>query len=162
MTMGDRIVVMHEGVIQQVGPPMEVYQNPANQFVAGFIGSPAMNFLPATVRFEAGRTFLEGAGFRVPLPAERAGGLQGREGGEVVFGIRPEDMRLGAEGEIEGAVEIIEPVGSDIFLDLNVGGASLTARVESSVRMSQGERVRLHADPARVHAFDPETGVTLV
>ena len=162
MTMGDRIVVMHEGVIQQVGPPMEVYQNPANQFVAGFIGSPSMNFLPATVRFEAGRTFLEGEGFRVPLPAERAGGLAGREGGEVVFGIRPEDMRLGAEGEIEGAVEIIEPVGSDIFLDLNVGGASLTARVESSVRMSQGERVRLRPDPARVHAFDPETGETLV
>ena len=116
-----------------------------------------MNFLSATVRAKEGRTFLEGSGFRVPLPVERAGGLEGREGGEVMFGIRPEDMRLDAEGEIEGAVEIIEPVGSDIFLDLSVGGASLTARVEPSVRMSQGERVRLRPDPARVHAFDTET-----
>lgn len=121
-----------------------------------------MNFLSATVRAEGGRTFLEGEGFRVPLPEERAGGLAGRAGGEVVFGIRPEDMRLSAEGEIEGTVEIIEPVGSDIFLDLNVGGASLTARVESSVRMSQGEHVHLHTDPARVHAFDTGTGDTLV
>ena len=162
MTMGDRIVVMHEGVIQQVGPPMEVYQNPANQFVAGFIGSPAMNFLSATVRAEEGRTFLEGAGFRVPLPAERASGLREREGGEVVFGIRPEDMRLDAEGGIDGTVEIIEPVGSDIFLDLSVGGASLTARVETSVHVSQGESVRLRPEPARVHAFDPATGATLI
>ena len=162
MTMGDRIVVMHEGVIQQVGPPMEIYQSPANHFVAGFIGSPSMNFLSARVRAEGGRMILEGSGFRVPLPVERSGGLEGRENGEVVFGIRPEDMRLDAEGEIEGAVEIIEPVGSDIFLDLSVGGVSLTVRVEPSVRMSQGERVSLRPDPARVHAFDPETGETLI
>ena len=89
MTMGDRIVVMHEGVIQQVGPPMEIYQSPANHFVAGFIGSPSMNFLSATVRAEGGQTILEGGGFRVPLPAERAGGLAGREGGKSCSGSGP-------------------------------------------------------------------------
>ena len=153
MTMGDRIVVMHNGAIQQVGSPMEIYQSPANHFVAGFIGSPSMNFLSATVRVEGGRAILEGSGFRVPLPMERASRLEGREGGEVVLGIRPEDMRLGGEGGIEGTVEIIEPVGSDIFLDLSVGGASLTVRVEPSVRVSQGERVRLRPDPARCPRF---------
>ncbi len=162
MTMGDRIVVMHNGAIQQVGSPMEIYQSPANHFVAGFIGSPSMNFLSATVRVEGGRAILEGSGFRVPLPMERASRLEGREGGEVVLGIRPEDMRLGGEGGIEGTVEIIEPVGSDIFLDLSVGGASLTVRVEPSVRVSQGERVRLSPDSARVHAFDSGTGATLI
>ena len=162
MTMGDRIVVMHNGAIQQVASPMEIYQSPANHFVAGFIGSPSMNFLSATVRVEEGRAILEGSGFRVPLPMERASGLEGREGGEVVLGIRPEDMRLDSEGGIEGAVEIIEPVGSDIFLDLSVGGESLTVRVEPSVRVSQGERVRLSPDSARVHAFDSGTGATLI
>jgi multiple sugar transport system ATP-binding protein len=162
MTMGDRIVVMDNGTIQQVGPPMEVYQNPANKFVAGFIGSPSMNFLSATVRVEGGRAVLEGSGFRVPLPPERAGELKGREGEEVVFGIRPENMHLGGEDGIEATVEIIEPVGSDIFLNLSVGGASLTARVESTVRVSKGERVRLCPDSERVHAFDPGTGATLI
>ena len=121
-----------------------------------------MNFLSATVRVEEGRAILEGSGFRVPLPMERASRLEGREGGEVVLGIRPEDMRLDSEGGIEGTVEIIEPVGSDIFLDLSVGGESLTVRVEPSVRVSQGESVRLSPDPKRVHAFDPGTGATLI
>jgi len=162
MTMGDRIVIMLDGTVQQVGPPMEVYQKPANQFVAGFIGSPSMNFLPARVRASEGRLRLEGKGFRIPLPAERARELESFRDREVTFGIRPEDLILhtgGQEGNsIKALVEIVEPVGSDIFLDLNLEGAPLTARVEASARVKRGQEVTLAPNPARLHAFDPETG----
>lgn len=166
MTMGDRIVIMLDGTVQQVGPPMEVYQKPANVFVAGFIGSPSMNFLPAQVRVNEGRLYLEGEGFRVPVPAERGRALDKFQGREVTFGIRPEDLLLNPAAEEESAfraaVEIVEPVGSDIFLELNIEGVPLTARVEASTRVARGEQVTLAPNPDRVHAFDPETGVSLI
>ncbi|MFQ5894575.1 MAG: ABC transporter ATP-binding protein [Nitrospinota bacterium] len=162
MTMGDRIVIMLDATVQQVGTPMEVYRRPANQFVAGFIGSPAMNFLPARVRAADGRLFFEGKGFRVPVPPEGARGVEDFRDREVAFGVRPEDLRLdmggGAEGAFEAAVGIVQPVGSDIFLELDVEGESLTARVEASAKVREGQRLRLAPVPGRVHAFDPASG----
>jgi len=166
MTMGDRIVVMLDATIQQVGSPMEVYQKPANQFVAGFIGSPAMNFAPARVTADGGKLFVEGKGFKLEVPQESASGLESYRDREVTFGIRPEDVRLETNGaggnSFEAVVDIVQPVGSDIFLDLDVSGDALTARVEASTKVNGGDRLRFSPVPGRVHAFDADTGTTIL
>jgi multiple sugar transport system ATP-binding protein len=166
MTMGDRIVIMLDGTVQQVGPPMEVYQKPANVFVAGFIGSPSMNLLPVQVAGEAGGLWLEGTGFRLPVPPERAARLEAWRGRAVTLGVRPEDLLLrpaGPEGNaLRASIEIVEAVGSDIFLDLSLAGASLTARVEASAPVQAGQEITLHPNPARVHLFDGESGANLL
>ncbi len=166
MTMGDRIVIMLEGTVQQVGGPMEVYRKPANQFVAGFIGSPAMNFASARLQAADGKLFVEGSGFRVGLPPKKARELEGFRSREVTFGVRPEDLRMvssgQAENSFEATVEIVQPVGSDIFLDLNVGGSSFTARVEATSHLKAGERLHFAPLPDRFHIFDPTSGRTLL
>ncbi len=167
MTMGDRIVIMLDATIQQVGSPMEVYQKPANKFVAGFIGSPAMNFAPARVTEEGGKLFIKGKGFKFEVPQESAGGLESYRDREVTFGIRPEDVRLetnggGGSNSFEAVVDIVQPVGSDIFLDLDVSGDSITARVESSTEVTGGDRLRFTPVPGRLHAFDTDTGITIL
>ncbi|MBI3129352.1 MAG: sn-glycerol-3-phosphate ABC transporter ATP-binding protein UgpC [Candidatus Tectomicrobia bacterium] len=167
MTMGDRIVVMLDGSVQQVGPPMEVYQNPANVFVAGFIGSPAMNFLPVRVAPEGGGDglWLEGKGFRLPAPPGREARLAALRGKDLTLGVRPEDLLLrpaGPEGNVlRATIEIVEAVGSDIFLDLNLAGQTFTARVEATADVKAGQEVILHPNPGRVHLFDPESGKNL-
>ncbi|MBI4251611.1 MAG: sn-glycerol-3-phosphate ABC transporter ATP-binding protein UgpC [Candidatus Tectomicrobia bacterium] len=166
MTMGDRIVVMLDGTVQQVGPPMEVYQRPANVFVAGFIGSPSMNFLPARVTGGAEGLWREGKGFRLPAPPGRAPELEKYRDKEATLGVRPEDLLLrptGPEGNsFRAAVEIVEAVGSDIFLDLNLAGASVTARVEATAEVKAGQEVTLYPNPGRVHLFDPASGANLL
>jgi multiple sugar transport system ATP-binding protein len=165
MTMADRIVIMLNATVQQVGTPMDVYRKPANQFVAGFIGSPAMNFLPARVRAADGKLFFEGEGFRVPIPAEGTRKAEAFRDREVTFGIRPEDLRLdpggAAEGSFEAVVGIVQPVGSDIFLELDIGGKSFTARAEATVKVEGGQRLRLAPASGHVHAFDPGNGSAL-
>ncbi|MBI4391551.1 MAG: sn-glycerol-3-phosphate ABC transporter ATP-binding protein UgpC, partial [candidate division NC10 bacterium] len=134
MTMGDRIVVMRDGRIHQVGPPLQVYEHPVNRFVAGFIGSPAMNFIPTTVQAADGRLTLVADGFRVPVPAAQAAALQPYAGRKVIFGIRPEDVLAasGTDGRqtFEAVVDVVEPLGAEILLDMRAGTDTLTARVE--------------------------------
>jgi multiple sugar transport system ATP-binding protein len=155
MTMADRIVVMNGGEVEQIGAPLELYDRPGNRFVAGFIGSPAMNFFPGTLRREAGASFVETAdGARLPVvqpPAE--------EGRRVVFGVRPEAFRL-AEGAdaIEVKLDVVEPTGAEIEVVGQFGGERLCAVFHERLAFAPGDRVRLAIDPRKTHVFDAETG----
>src|SRR5579871_243850 len=125
MTLGDRVVVMRDGVVQQVGEPLELYNQPANRFVAGFIGSPAMNFAAVTVTESNGSLIAESSGLRIKLPDETAQRLRGQAGREITMGIRPEDLHIStaadpAELGFEAVVEVIEKLGSEILLDVAV------------------------------------------
>src|SRR5262249_37557620 len=124
MTMGDRIVVMRNGFIQQVGPPMEVYNQPQNQFVAGFIGSPPMNFFEARLWAGKGGLAIDLQGLRLPLPSQQAKGVAAYTNKPVVFGIRPEDILPATEktgpylAPLRATVEVLEPLGAEIILEL--------------------------------------------
>ncbi len=150
MTMGDRIAVMRDGVLQQVAPPREIYDNPANMYVAGFIGSPTMNFVPVTVQ----GTTAKASGFELELP--RAPGVD-----KGVLGIRPEALtehpREGHSG-LDLKVEVAEVLGADQFIYGVVGGDAITARVDPNLKVSPGDRVRLGVDMRRLHLFDGPTG----
>jgi multiple sugar transport system ATP-binding protein len=162
MTMGDRIVIMKDGSMQQVGDPLGVYERPANQFVAGFIGSPAMNFLRVGVAAGAGGMVLEGPGFRLPVPAEHAPRVEPFRGQRLTLGIRPEDLRPAgpgdpAEGVIEAPITVVEPLGSDQFLELDLTGTPVIARLDTHLRVRAHDRIRLVAAPGKIHLFDPAT-----
>src|SRR6266852_5629305 len=134
MTLGDRVVVMRDGWVQQVGDPMELYNEPANRFVAGFIGSPAMNFANVRIAAENGSLWAEGDGIRLKLPASMTNRVGTHAGKEVTFGIRPEDLRIAADADpadmsIEAEVEVVERLGSEILLDIAVGPATMVAAV---------------------------------
>jgi multiple sugar transport system ATP-binding protein len=150
MTMGDRIAVMKDGVLQQVAPPREIYDNPVNMYVAGFIGSPTMNFIPVTVH----GTTAKATGFDLELPT--APGIE-----KGVLGIRPEALtehpREGHTG-LDLKVEVSEVLGADQFLYGTVGGDAITARVDPNLKVSPGDRVRLGVDMRRLHLFDGPTG----
>jgi multiple sugar transport system ATP-binding protein len=154
MTMGDRIAVMRDGELQQVGSPLEVYDHPANVFVAGFIGSPAMNFIPVTVQ----GTKVSCSAFDVDLPAaapvERA-----------VLGVRPEALsERVAPGvpTVDVEVELAEVLGRDQFVYGTAGGHAIIARIDPRLNVSPGERIRLAIDVREVHLFDAQTGRALV
>ncbi len=150
MTMGDRIAVMKDGVLQQVAPPREIYDNPANMYVAGFIGSPTMNFIPVTLQ----GTSAKASGFDIELPT--APGVE-----KGVLGIRPEALtehpRDGHSG-LALKVEVTEVLGADQFVYGTVGGDAITARVDPNMKVSPGDRIRLGVDMRRLHLFDGPTG----
>jgi multiple sugar transport system ATP-binding protein len=149
MTMADRIVVMREGVIEQQGSPLDLYDDPDNRFVAGFIGSPSMNFLQASV----GDAYAEiGAASRVPVPIGVA-----PKGTTVDLGIRPEHLVLADEGDIAGRVRVLEPTGADTLLYVDCDGGSLCALLRERVRCRPGDTVRLNLISAAL-VFDPTTG----
>jgi multiple sugar transport system ATP-binding protein len=159
MTLGDRVVVMKDGWIQQVGEPLELYTKPANRFVAGFIGSPAMNFVDVTIQSANGAVTAESTGFRVGVPANMAGRLGAYKGQRVTFGVRPEDLHIAAGGDaapyvFDSVVEVVEPLGSEILLDVKAGPNNLVARVEPTVRLKVHDPVRLAVNPERLHFFD--------
>jgi multiple sugar transport system ATP-binding protein len=161
MTLGSRVVVMKDGVVQQVGEPMEIYSRPANKFVAGFIGSPAMNFIPVTIT-DAGGLYAETQGLRIRVPAERAARLAAYKGQTVTLGIRPEDLRVGGSADspdmsFDAVVEVVEPLGSEILLDTTAGGQSVVARVDPGVKARPHEKIRLAFVPERIHFFDTRT-----
>jgi multiple sugar transport system ATP-binding protein len=166
MTMGDRIVIMLDGTVQQVGAPMEIYQKPANRFVAGFIGTPPMNFLTVQLASEGTRLSLKGQGFQIPLSAEKAARLQGFAGREVLLGIRPENLLLRSaapEGDpLRAPIEIVEAIGSDIYLHFSYAGTAMTARVEAMADIKVGQEVALYPDAERIHLFDADSGANLL
>jgi multiple sugar transport system ATP-binding protein len=167
MTLGDRVVVMKDGRVQQVGEPLELYNQPANRFVAGFLGSPAMNF--ARVRLSAedgGGLWAVGDGLRVQVPAPLAGRLGPHAGREVTLGIRPEDLRIAGEGDppgltFESVVEVVERLGSETLLDMRVGRDAMVAAVEPTAPARPRVRLRIAMNPDRMHIFDPETEAAL-
>jgi multiple sugar transport system ATP-binding protein len=154
MTMGDKIVVMRDGRIEQTGSPLELYDHPANQFVAGFIGSPAMNFLPGTVRRANGSAFVElKDGTRVPAPPSSA-----QEGQPVIFGTRPEHLSLANDGGIPAKVVVLEPTGMDTFIACRHEGMEISAVFRERHDFAPGTNVHLVPDLARSHLFDAQTG----
>ena len=153
MTLADRVVVMNKGVIEQEGSPIELYESPANLFVAGFIGSPAMNFLPATIGAgEGGRTAKLATGAVLDLGARDGLG----DGQQVILGVRPEHIEVGV-GPLEGKVAFVEPTGAQTQVSLSHGEAQLTAVVNGIQRFGTGEPVRLGVAPAHVYVFDAES-----
>jgi multiple sugar transport system ATP-binding protein len=156
MTMADRIVVMNAGRIEQVGTPEALYDAPDNLFVAGFIGSPAMNFLDGTA--EGDGSIQTSGGARVPAPIRLASGRR------VTLGIRPEHVRLAAAGEpgaMHAEVISVEPTGADTHVVCNVGAATITVSVRDRVKAEAGQTVPIAFDAHEVHCFDPESGASL-
>ena len=150
MTMADRIVVMRDGYVEQVGSPLELYDRPANLFVAAFIGSPAMNLVEGIVA--DGRLHAAG-GVDWPLPP----GARPGAGQEVVLGVRPEHLTPAAEG-LAGRVELIEPTGAETHLVVEIGGRQLTAALRERVRVGLGETLTLAPVPEALHLFDKASG----
>jgi multiple sugar transport system ATP-binding protein len=162
MTLGDRVVVMKDGWIQQVGEPLELYGTPANRFVAGFIGSPAMNFADVAIAETGGALWAENPGYRVKVPPARAERLQPYKGQKVTLGVRPEDLHpaTGADpGDytFDATVEVVEPLGSEILLDVKAGTNAMVARVDPTVRVKVHEKIRLAFNPERLRFFDLKT-----
>jgi multiple sugar transport system ATP-binding protein len=162
MTLGDRVVVMKDGWVQQVGEPLELYNNPANRFVAGFLGSPAMNFVNVTVAENNGAVWVANPGFRLQVPDPCAGKLRGYVGGELWLGIRPEDLRVatGADGNpmsFDVVVEVVERLGSETLLDVKAGPCAMVAAVEADIHAKIRDTLRLSPNPERLHFFDTKT-----
>jgi multiple sugar transport system ATP-binding protein len=163
MTMGDRIVVMRNGFIQQVGPPMEVYNQPINQFVAGFIGSPPMNFLEGRLVQDNGSLQVDLNGLRLPLPPEKAKQVEAYINKPVVFGIRPEDILPSGETDgkrlvpLRATIEVLEPLGAEIILELASSGYTFTARMDPQLRSRMHEEIQIYFDMNRAHLFDRQT-----
>jgi multiple sugar transport system ATP-binding protein len=153
MTMADKIVVMRDGRVEQVGAPLDLYDNPSNTFVAGFIGSPAMNFLKG--RVEAPGTFLAEGGARLPLPEVAA-----EAGRAIVYGIRPEHIDIG-EGGVPARISVLEPTGSETQVFARMGSDPIDAVVKDRLQASPGDEIPLRIDPRRVHVFDGASGARL-
>ena len=174
MTLGTRIVVMNQGMIQQVAPPAELYRNPVNIFVAGFIGSPTMNFLDVDVLEEDGTVWLLGQGWRLPLEGYQASKLKdkGYTGKRITLGIRPEDLHQeecsgkngssglngNGSGWIGAYISVREMLGSEVLLHGNTGDTGqLSARMPASCRVKPGEFLRLYVDMSQIKLFDIQT-----
>ncbi|MDN4999267.1 ABC transporter ATP-binding protein [Bradyrhizobium sp. GCM10027634] len=159
MTMADRIVVLQSGTIQQYDAPETVYEQPANQFVAGFIGSPAMNFFP--VEWREQRAILSGDGTAVPIDGEAANRL--RRAGNAVLGIRPEHFAVAAGGAdgIAINVKLVEPLGSDTLIHFDLAGGSAIARIDPALRPKVGDRIALRPQAGKTHLFDAGNGQVL-
>jgi multiple sugar transport system ATP-binding protein len=162
MTLGDRVVVMRDGRVQQVGDPMELYNEPANRFVAGFIGSPAMNFAQVRIAAHNGSLWAESEDLRIKVPARIAQRLGRYAGMEATLGVRPEDLRIALDGDagdlsFNVAIEVVERLGSEILLDVAAGSTTMVASVEPTVTAKVHENLRLAINPDRVHFFDNET-----
>jgi multiple sugar transport system ATP-binding protein len=163
MTMGSRIVVMKDGFIQQVSDPLTLYDYPNNKFVAGFIGSPPMNFVDLKIAKEGGNYVVKSDAFKVNVLKDKVDTIKGSEGKTVTFGFRPEDLIdenivKDKEGRlIKAKVEVIEPLGSEIFLYLTAGKDSFVARVPHHYRTKIGEEVGFVIDLEKTHIFDIET-----
>ncbi len=164
MTMGSTIVVMRRGSIQQVGAPLELYNFPSNHFVAGFIGSPAMNFLDCTIRESEDRLFVDLGECRLQVPPDKAALVRSHGGGRFVFGIRPEDIRVrrfeAAEASftqhLKARVNVIEPLGKEIFVDLSVGALELSAIIGAACPLRLHEEIELTLNMDKMHLFESE------
>ncbi|HID85987.1 MAG TPA: ATP-binding cassette domain-containing protein, partial [Anaerolineae bacterium] len=164
MTMGTRIAVQKDGVLQQLDTPQNLYERPTNLFVAGFIGSPAMNFFDTTVVEEDGTLFIDGGTFRLRVPEEKARLLLPYKGKGIIFGIRPEDIHDPEftppgiqEARIKARVDVTELMGNEIFLYLLTGQKTFIARVDPRTRARVGTEIEAVLNMANMHAFDPQT-----
>jgi multiple sugar transport system ATP-binding protein len=157
MTMADRIVVMNDGNVEQVGAPLELFDRPANLFVARFIGSPSMNLIEGRVEQRDGGAVFVGTDLEMPLDASRAG-LAGKD---IVMGFRPDHVQLTPApglGRLKGEVVVIEPTGTETLLNLKVAGQSILAAFRERVDVAPGQTLELGIDSSRIHLFDKASG----
>jgi len=165
MTMADRIVIMKDGVVQQVGSPKDVYNTPVNTFVATFIGSPSMTLVPAELHEEAGQLKVKGQGFELPLPDRLTQQAKASGAKAITLGLRPEHFSAEARTQdfapVELTVKVAEYIGSSQYLAAELGGAPLTAAVEVGPEADLLSDGRYYFDTSRLYLFDPETGAAL-
>ncbi len=166
MTLGDRVVVMNHGLIQQVGEPLELYNNPANKYVAGFIGSPPMNFSNVHITDEGGTLYATNPAMKIRIPDVLKARMAAHAGKPSILGIRPENLRMAsgadsAETTLAVTVEVSEQLGSEVILDVKCDGAGMVASVEPSVRVKAGEQIKLALDPAGLRFFDAKTELAI-
>jgi multiple sugar transport system ATP-binding protein len=170
MTMGDRICVMKDGVIQQIDGPLSLYDKPKNRFVAGFIGSPPMNFVDVDVVNKGGDIYLNEGKFEIKVPAQFKNNAQSYVGQKLVLGIRPEDMydistyTLGPKnGNVfKTTVDVVEPLGSEIFLHLNTGKNILVAKVDSHNQSKPSQEIEVAVNLDRMHLFELQNGQAII
>jgi multiple sugar transport system ATP-binding protein len=170
MTLADRVVVMNNGIIEQIGPPQELYHKPRTRFVAGFIGSPAMNFLPCTVESngDALRVRLSDK-IALPVPASRAAQYRSAVGKEMTFGLRPEHVTepksgngaSGGDSDFAAVLDVVEPMGMETMVYFTINGTEVCARVDPNAAGEAGATMRLHANMDHMHLIDPATGLVL-
>jgi multiple sugar transport system ATP-binding protein len=170
MTMGDRIAVLNNGRIQQVDSPLNLFNHPANLFVAGFIGSPAMNFLKGKLTARDGAVYMDADPLVLRIPDARAEQLRDHVGRAVVFGIRPDDMydrnlqppvQAGDDNTAQLTVDVTEPVGSTVYAYLTAGPHVLVADLDAQTGAQDGEHLAIVFDMGKAHFFDPETELAL-
>jgi multiple sugar transport system ATP-binding protein len=166
MTLADRVVVMNNGVIEQIATPQDLYHHPKTRFVAGFIGSPAMNFLRCRVE-------QNGSGLRVrlsdtvslPVPAAKSGRCQSVLGKELIFGLRPEHIteprRAELPGEFAATLDVVEPMGMETMVYFTVDGQEVCGRVDPGCAKGPGESMQLAANMDHMHLIDPQSGAVL-
>ncbi len=156
MTLADQIVVLKDGLLQQVGTPLDIYDAPANRFVAGFFGTPAMNFLRAEVADEGGQRTLRGAGFALPSATTSAMNK------DVIIGIRPEGVALSGAGvPVAGEVNLREVLGAEVVLHVASAAGELTVRADARAEARPGDQVMVYLDPRAVHLFDARSEARL-
>ena len=164
MTLGDRIVVLDKGQVQQIAPPMTLYEKPRNTFVAGFIGSPAMNFVSGEIAQGGTQFRARGGTFSVELGRTAGGGQRVAGGQEVILGVRPENVRVAKPGDAASVrlrLDLVEPMGNEVFLHASAGEHEFTARVAPQPLPEPGADVALALDAERLHFFDPVSRVSL-
>jgi multiple sugar transport system ATP-binding protein len=161
MTMGDKIVVMKDGIIQQIGAPLELYNSPVNRFVAGFIGSPPMNILSANIKDENGNIIADEGSFQVTITGKDADHLRPYVGKPALFGVRPEDLVFketeAKENNIKAKVEVVEPLGAEVHLYVSTEDHQIIVRTPPRHDFKVDEQINLTPDLSRVHFFDAET-----
>jgi multiple sugar transport system ATP-binding protein len=156
MTMADKIVVMHDGIVEQIGTPLELYDKPANQFVAGFIGSPSMNFIKGKVAINGSASFEGPNGVKLPL----ASAPENSNGRPAVYGVRPEHFTIADDGA-EAEIVVVEPTGSETQVFAKLGGDEVVAVFRERHKFNPGDKIRLKPDQSVVHLFDEATGKRL-
>ena len=164
MTLADRIVVMHGGYIQQQGTPEELYKRPANKFVAGFLGSPSMNFLEADIQDGNGQLFLVGAGFEIRLPDERRRHLDGKDLSRILMGIRPGDLHYSPDASADKSLDlkviVSEYIGAQSVLICDCFGQTVQVELQSDTPIALGETLRFEINTSSIHIFNKETEIT--
>jgi multiple sugar transport system ATP-binding protein len=170
MTMGDRIAVMSMGVLQQLDTPQNLYDNPNNKFVAGFMGSPSMNFIDVTLEGADGRLYATSPGFRMLVPEIKARELGNYVGKQVTMGIRPEHIveasrvpsgAVPQESFIPVTVDVVELLGNEIFVYLTTRNSTITARMDPDIHLERGQEINIALEPSKLHFFDTQTEQTI-
>jgi multiple sugar transport system ATP-binding protein len=164
MTMGTKIVIMNEGVVHQVGSPMEIYDYPVNKFVAGFIGNPGMNFMSAKIVSKESKLYVDASAFKLLIPAEKESFLQSKTNQEVILGIRPEHIqdatfsdKTSITDSFRAVVEVVETLGSEIQLDVVSGEHDLIARVDPRTKAARHQEIDLAVNMEKIHIFEKES-----